>query len=140
VSIPLELYKEHHNVVFTDQMMDCQIDICSPEVLVKFSDNFDYQDIRRDMIINEVTNYELGGHIYSWTIRGEYAARVHDPRTYHAVCEDIIRRWLFPIVPESNFSFSQRTNYVQTKRYIYKEGASCALHSVLLRPLACPCG
>ena len=45
------------------------------------------QDIRRDFIVNEVTNYELGGHLYAWTLQGEYAARVHDPRTYHAICE-----------------------------------------------------
>ena len=43
VGIPLEAHKEHSNVVYLDGIMDCQIDICSPEVLVKFSDNFDYQ-------------------------------------------------------------------------------------------------
>lgn len=29
---------------------DCNIDICSPEVLLLFTDNFDYQQIRRDFV------------------------------------------------------------------------------------------
>jgi translation initiation factor eIF-2B subunit epsilon len=29
---------------------DCYIDICSPEVLMLFTDNFDYQHLRRDFV------------------------------------------------------------------------------------------
>ena len=29
---------------------DCYIDICSPEVLLLFTDNFDYQHLRRDFV------------------------------------------------------------------------------------------
>ena len=59
-----EILSEHPSIQFYTSLEDCNIDICSPEVLVQFSDNFDYQDIRRDFIRNEVVNYELGMHIY----------------------------------------------------------------------------
>ena len=31
-------------------LQDCYIDICSPEVLILFNDNFDYQHIRRHFL------------------------------------------------------------------------------------------
>jgi translation initiation factor eIF-2B subunit epsilon len=81
------------------------VDICSPDLLIKYSDNFDYQDMRRfddvriltfvsdtirecrDFIVNEITNIELGSHIYCWTLEDEYAARVMDLKTYHTICQ-----------------------------------------------------
>jgi translation initiation factor eIF-2B subunit epsilon len=43
VSLPVELLAEHPNVDFCTDILDCQIDICSPELMLQFSDNFDYQ-------------------------------------------------------------------------------------------------
>jgi hypothetical protein len=31
-------------------LQDCHIDICSPEVLALLTDNFDYQQLRRDFV------------------------------------------------------------------------------------------
>ena len=33
-------------------LLDCHVDVCSPEVLFAFSDNFDYQDIRKDVSLS----------------------------------------------------------------------------------------
>jgi hypothetical protein len=30
--------------------VDCQISICAPEVLMLFSDNFDYQNLKKDFV------------------------------------------------------------------------------------------
>ena len=46
-----------------------------------------------------MVNYELGMHIYGYVIRNEYAARVHDLKTYHAISKDIIHRWCYPHLP-----------------------------------------
>jgi translation initiation factor eIF-2B subunit epsilon len=62
--LPSEILSDHPSIQFNTSLQDCFIDICSPEVLVQFSDNFDYQDIRKDFIRNEVVNFELGMHIY----------------------------------------------------------------------------
>jgi len=43
IRLPIEIMKEHSNIYFANDLLDCHIDICSPELLLQFSDNFDYQ-------------------------------------------------------------------------------------------------
>jgi translation initiation factor eIF-2B subunit epsilon len=44
VSTSLELLAEHpRGLTFYTDLLDCNVDICSPELLLQFSDNFDYQ-------------------------------------------------------------------------------------------------
>ena len=70
VRVPLVLMEEHpRGLSFHTDLLDCNVDICSAELMVQFSDNFDYQDIRRDFIQNEVGNWELGKHIYGYLIQ-----------------------------------------------------------------------
>lgn len=35
--------QEHGELQFRSDLLDCHVDVCSPEVLVQISDNFDYQ-------------------------------------------------------------------------------------------------
>ena len=128
VQLPAEIIKEHPNIEFRTNVLDCHVDICSPELLMQFSDNFDYQDIRRHFIENEVLNWELGMHVYSYFIEKEYAARVHDPRTYHSVCRDIIRRWTYPMVPDAQLLLD--SSYTHHGSYVYME------HGVQISPNA----
>eukprot|EP01033_Poteriospumella_lacustris_P015483 gene15483-11075_t len=119
VQIPIPLLKGNE-LSFTTEYLDCNVDICSPELILQFSDNFDYRDIRRDFIHNEVTNFALGKHIYGYVLENEYAARVQDPRSYHAISRDIVTRWVYPLVPDVQLLQSD-TTYVQSKRHVYKE-------------------
>lgn len=112
-------YNANELTFYTD-LLDCNIDICSQELLLQFSDNFDYQDIRKDFIKNEVSNYTLGKSIYSYIIENEYAARVKDPRTYHSISRDIVTRWVYPLVPDIPL-LEEGSTYIQSKRYVYKE-------------------
>ena len=85
VGIPIEIIAEHPCIVLRTDFLDCHIDICSPDLMLQFSDNFDYQvcynysasfgvsfndtfvqDVRHDFIKNEVLNWELGMHIYGY--------------------------------------------------------------------------
>jgi translation initiation factor eIF-2B subunit epsilon len=43
VQIPFELLNDHPNLIIRNDFIDCHVDICSPEFLLQFSDNFDYQ-------------------------------------------------------------------------------------------------
>jgi translation initiation factor eIF-2B subunit epsilon len=43
VALPTEAFAEHAQIEFRSDLLDCFIDVCSPEVLVQISDNFDYQ-------------------------------------------------------------------------------------------------
>jgi translation initiation factor eIF-2B subunit epsilon len=130
VQLPTEIIEEHPRLLFRNNLLDCHIDICSPEFLVQFSDNFDYQDVRRHFIRNETVNWELGSHMYAYILDKEYAARVHDARTYHNVCHDIVRRWCYPMVPEANML--PGTTYKHTGRYIYKEDQATVARSAFI--------
>jgi len=35
-------------------LLDCHVDICSPEVLWRFSENFDYLELRKGFLASEV--------------------------------------------------------------------------------------
>eukprot|EP00937_MAST-01D_sp_MAST-1D-sp2_P006801 g6801.t1 len=124
VSLPTTLLFDegHANVQFRYDLLDTHIDICSPEVLVQFSDNFDYQDIRRDFLYNEVQNFELGNKITAHVVQGQYAARVHDPRTYDAVCKDLLHRWAMPLAPDATTTLVPGgSSYYYQRGCIYKE-------------------
>eukprot|EP00606_Chrysophyceae_sp_TOSAG23-5_P000126 GSChrysophyteH2.ASY1.ANO1.1599.1 assembled CDS len=127
--LPLQLLADHPSTVLRTDLLDTHIDICSPEMMLQFSDNFDYQDIRRDFIRNEVVNWELGMHVYGYILNNcppygaqEYAARVLDPRTYHSICRDIITRWVYPFTVD-NCLLRQDTTYrlMHHKRNVYRE-------------------
>lgn len=120
--MPQEIIDDHPAVKFRTDLLDCHIDVCSPELLLQFSDNFDYLDIRRHFIQNEVLNWELGMHIYGYTVTNEYAARVHDPRTYHCISHDIIHRWVYPIVPDTHLLHGPNLSHSQ--RFVYRDASS----------------
>jgi translation initiation factor eIF-2B subunit epsilon len=41
--VSLDLMAQQEEMSFHTDLLDCRIDICSPEFLLQFSDNFDYQ-------------------------------------------------------------------------------------------------
>ena len=84
-------------------LLDCHIDVCSPEVMIQIADNYDYADLRRDFMRNEVRNTELGYRLFARTVDDGYAARVNCPRTYNLICRDVLRRLTYPMVPDRQF-------------------------------------
>jgi len=119
LSIDTEVFADHAEIDLRYDLIDCHIDICAPEVLFLFTDNFDYQDIRRDFIKGLMSSEILGYKISAHVIQGEYAARVKDLRTYNSVSKDIIHRWAYPTVPDANFLGA--TSFVRSRQMIYKE-------------------
>ncbi|KAN0040851.1 hypothetical protein ACTFIV_003387 [Dictyostelium citrinum] len=118
-SISVELFKKHPSIQMRYDLIDCHIDICSPEVLALFNDNFDFADIRKDFIHDILTSDLLDYKLSAYVLQGEYAARVKDLRTYHSVSKDIIHRWTFPMVPDNNFMCN--SSYSLSRQMIYKE-------------------
>ena len=112
------IFEEHEGIEFRYDLMDCNVDVCSKEMLLRISDEYDYEDLRNDFIRREVQNRELGHKIYGHIVQSEYAARVHCPRTYDAVCRDVIRRWAYPLVPDNNL---YGTSFVYSRVNRYKE-------------------
>lgn len=64
-----------------------------------------------------------------YIIDHEYAARVHDPRTYHHISRDIVTRWAYPLVPDSQL-VNKGTNFVHLKQYNYRDKDSSIARSV----------
>uniref|UniRef100_A0A8C9UTM2 Translation initiation factor eIF2B subunit epsilon n=1 Tax=Spermophilus dauricus TaxID=99837 RepID=A0A8C9UTM2_SPEDA len=101
-------------------LLDCHISICSPQVAQLFTDNFDYQtrdDFVRGLLVNEEI---LGNQIHMHVTTREYGARVSNLHMYSAICADVIRRWVYPLTPEANFTDSTTHSCTHSRHNIYR--------------------
>lgn len=112
-------------------LVDCHINICAPEVLGYFSDNFDYRTLQDDFLNNMLISEIIEEKLYMHEIQGKihfnklgYFAKVSDPRTYAAINNDVIKRYAHPIVVDSTLLCpSLRNNYSSFGIHQYKEDA-----------------
>lgn len=96
-------------------LIDCGIDICTPDVLALWSDNFDYEAPRRGFLHSVLKDYELNGKtIHTHIARDEYAARVRNLHAYDSVSRDIVAGFAYPVRPD--------TNPLEGQTYRSKEG------------------
>ncbi|XP_050002384.1 translation initiation factor eIF2B subunit epsilon [Alexandromys fortis] len=120
-SFPLNLFQgSGDGVEIRYDLLDCHISICSPQVAQLFTDNFDYQtrdDFVRGLLVNEEV---LGNQIHLHVTTREYGARVSNLHMYSAVCADVIRRWVYPLTPEVNFTDSTTQSYTHSRHNIYR--------------------
>mmetsp|Transcript_16099 Transcript_16099/g.21152 ORF Transcript_16099/g.21152 Transcript_16099/m.21152 type:complete len:759 (+) Transcript_16099:202-2478(+) len=121
-----DTFKEHSQVEIRFDLLDCHIDICSQEMLAAIADNYDYKDLRRDYIHNEVQNKELGYKIFAHELNSPtaYAAKVQCFRTYAAISRDVLHRWLYPLVPDNNWTFGTDSTSFKVSYgngFIYRE-------------------
>ncbi|XP_055894837.1 translation initiation factor eIF-2B subunit epsilon-like [Biomphalaria glabrata] len=100
VKVPSEILLEHDDIIYRNDLMDCQISICSPIVPSLFTDNFDFLT-RENFVKGILENEEITGYkIHISIIQDKYAARVSNLQTYDAISKDIIARWTYPFVPD----------------------------------------
>ncbi|KAL3879779.1 hypothetical protein ACJMK2_032065 [Sinanodonta woodiana] len=119
LELPVEILTEHKEVQIRYDLLDCQICVCSPQVLSLFTDNFDYQT-RDDFVKGILTNEEIMGNtIYIRIITEKYAARISNLQLYDSVSRDIINRWTYPMVPDNcikhnkdNMSYGRHNIYL----------------------------
>ncbi|XP_075426996.1 translation initiation factor eIF2B subunit epsilon isoform X2 [Ascaphus truei] len=114
-------------------LLDCHISICSPQVAELFTDNFDYQtrdDFVRGILVNEEI---LGNQIHLHVTRDEYGARISNLLMYEAVTSDILRRWLYPLTPETNFTDQEGQSYTHSRHNIYRGSEVSRGHGSTLR-------
>jgi translation initiation factor eIF-2B subunit epsilon len=65
-------------------LLDTHISICSPEVLMMFSDNFDYQTLKRDFVVGTLSEEELGKKIYLHILEVRGRPRARQSRVHRA--------------------------------------------------------
>ena len=128
VSVPCSFFASHSQIDLRYDLLDCGIDICSPDVLARFTDEFDYREIRRKFVSNSVAEEEEGlqNKIYAHFLQPtEYAARVHDFATYMNISRDLLRRWCYPVVPDNlPGAYKKRFRYELQRHYMYYEQKS----------------
>ena len=120
VNIDPDILKEHDEIEVRQDLIDCGIDICTPDVLALWSDNFDYEYPRRGFLHSVLKDYELNGKtIHTHIVNDHYAARVKNLSAYGAVSKDVVGRWAYPICPDTNL-LSDHT-YTRLKGNVYRE-------------------
>ncbi|EEP80604.1 predicted protein [Uncinocarpus reesii 1704] len=103
VSIDSDLVKSHPEIDIRNDLIDCGIDICTPEVLGLWADSFDYQAPRKHFLYGVLKDYELNGKtIHTHIVKSHYAARVRNLKAYDSISRDYISRWVYPLCPEAN--------------------------------------
>jgi translation initiation factor eIF-2B subunit epsilon len=128
VTIDKDILASNPTLQLHNNMEDCYIDICSPEVLSLFTDNFDYQHLRRHFVKGLLVDDIMGYKIYTHEIRSSYAARIDNFRSYDTVSKDIIQRWTYPMVPDV-LSFGDRQEIKLHRQGIYKASDVTLSHS-----------
>ncbi|KAH7856246.1 hypothetical protein Vadar_034440 [Vaccinium darrowii] len=109
LSLDKMLLADKSSISLHNDKQDCYIDICSPEVLSLFTDNFDYQHLRRHFVKGLLVDDIMGYKIFIHEIYSSYAARIDNFRSYDTVSKDIIQRWTYPFVPDVQFTGNSTT-------------------------------
>lgn len=98
----------HAEIDIRQDLVDCRIDICTPDVLGLWSDNFDNQSLRRDFLYGILKDYELNGKtVHTYLLKDSYAARVADEEAYVNIATDLRHGWCKPMGFDFDFQQSQ---------------------------------
>jgi len=117
-TIDAALFSEHEEVEVETFARDLRVDICSPEVLMLFTDNFDYQSVRKDFVCGVLDERELGNQLHAHFIDlgREYCARANDVRSFGAIGRDLVRGYCYPQTVDGNCVFFDNTNRTTTSQ------------------------
>lgn len=131
LDIAEDVLNDHLEVEVREDLIDCGIDICTPEVLAQYTDNFDWQMPRRGFLYGVLKDYETNLLTIHTQVTSEgYAARVKNLQSYDAVTRDIVSRWTYPLCPDVNMLADQ--SYQLLKGNVYMEhGVVLARSSIL---------
>ncbi|KAI1102156.1 nucleotide-diphospho-sugar transferase [Jackrogersella minutella] len=84
-------------------LIDAEIDICTPDVLALWSESFDYELPRANFLHGVLKDWELNGKMIHTEIVNEgYSARARNLQMYDAISQDVLGGWTFPFAPECN--------------------------------------
>ena len=119
ISLEPEILNSSHEVEVRQDLIDCRIDLCTQDVLLAWSDNFDFTTVRKSFLRGVLKDYETYGKtVHTHVVGDRYAARVKDLRAYDAVSRDITGRWTFPFCPDSNLSAGHNYRLGKGKNYL----------------------
>ncbi|OTA55145.1 nucleotide-diphospho-sugar transferase [Hypoxylon sp. EC38] len=117
-------------------LIDAEIDICTPDVLALWSESFDYELPRANFLHGVLKDWELNGKmIHTKIVKEGYSARVRNLQMYDAISRDILNGWTFPFAPECNLlpgqTYQLHADNVYREDDVEIEDGSEVLDSVL---------
>ncbi|KAI0973828.1 eIF4-gamma/eIF5/eIF2-epsilon [Xylaria arbuscula] len=84
-------------------LIDAQIDICTPDVLALWSESFDYESPRANFLQGVLKDWDLNEKMIHTEIVNEgYSARATNLQMYDAISRDVLGRWAYPFTPDCN--------------------------------------
>ncbi|KAI0475461.1 nucleotide-diphospho-sugar transferase [Xylariaceae sp. FL0804] len=84
-------------------LVDAEIDICTPDVLALWSESFDYELPRVNFLHGVLKDWELNGKMIHTDIVSEgYCARAANLQMYDAISRDVLSGWAYPFTPDFN--------------------------------------
>jgi translation initiation factor eIF-2B subunit epsilon len=120
---------EHAEVEVRADLIDCGIDICTPDVLALWTEGFDYEEPRKHFLHGTLKDWELNGKlIYAEVVDEGYAARASNLQMYAAISDDILGRWTDPFLPDNNLA-SGNSYALGSDRVCAEEGVKFAPES-----------
>ena len=118
ITMDPEILASSDEVEVREDLVDCRIDICSQDVLLEWSDNFDYTSVRKSFLRGVLKDYETSQKtVHTYVVTDQYAARLRSLRTYDAISKDITERWTYPLCPDSNLESGQSYSYSRDQNY-----------------------
>ncbi|RYP65584.1 hypothetical protein DL771_008238 [Monosporascus sp. 5C6A] len=106
-TLDTEILKNPEIEIRTD-LVDAQIDICTPDVLALWSDSFDYELPRANFLHGILKDWELNGKLIHVDIVNDgYGARASNFQMYEAISRDLLSGWAYPFLPDSNLMRDQ---------------------------------
>ena len=90
------------NIRLLSDVVDTGVDVCAPELLLEFKENFDYDRVRA-LTIEKLDSGDaetMGNRMFARFIdpaSGEYAARIQSLATLKHVSQDVFNGWLKPL-------------------------------------------
>ncbi|KAF2878088.1 heat shock transcription factor 2, partial [Massariosphaeria phaeospora] len=131
LSIDPDLLSQNQEIDVRHDLIDCGIDICTPDVLALWSDNFDFQAPRKGFLQSVLKDYDLNGKTFhTHIVKDHYAARVKNLHAYDAVSRDVVSRWAYPLCPDTNLVQGQSYRLLKKKIYL-EEGVVLARDCVI---------
>ncbi|ORY58806.1 nucleotide-diphospho-sugar transferase [Pseudomassariella vexata] len=130
-----DVLKNHELEIRTD-LIDAQIDICTPDVLALWSESFDYELPRANYLHGVLKDYELNGKtIHTEIVSEGYSARATNLQMFEAISRDVLSGWAYPFVPDSNLVKGH--TYKSWDDNVYREdgvqlGVDCDVSSSIL--------
>lgn len=131
-AVPCAFFHDNSSrITLTRNHLDAGVDLCSPDVLARFSDEFDYRELRAQFVANAVSEEEAGlqSQVFAHVAkRGEYCGRTREPRQYHRTSLDLLRRWCYPRVPDNYGRNRDGARYVVERHLVYRDVGVAARH------------